>query len=197
MIKIDNPQPVFLDARGALSDGGFVYIGAANADPETSPINVYWNQALTVLAGQPLRTVGGLIVNGATPANVFAGPTDYSLRLRDSDGSQVFYSPSVFNNTNNFQPLDTDLTAIAALATTTYGRALLTLANQGALQAALGYPAPLPLTGGNVSGSIGRQGAGVYLYYNDPAMTGGRVFVTAVGAGDPTSQPGDLWLQYS
>lgn len=36
------------------------------------------------------------------------------------------------------QPLDADLTAIAALSTTAYGRALLTLANQAALQSAVG-----------------------------------------------------------
>lgn len=36
-----------------------------------------------------------------------------------------------------YQPLDSDLTAIAALTTTTYGRSLLTLANQAALDALL------------------------------------------------------------
>lgn len=36
------------------------------------------------------------------------------------------------------QPLDSDLTAIAALTTTTYGRSMLTLANQAALMALLG-----------------------------------------------------------
>src|SRR4051812_19287089 len=37
----------------------------------------------------------------------------------------------------SFQPLDADLTAIAALTTATYGRALLTLANLAALYTAL------------------------------------------------------------
>lgn len=37
-----------------------------------------------------------------------------------------------------YQPLDADLTAIAALATAAYGRSLLTLANQAALYTALG-----------------------------------------------------------
>lgn len=37
-----------------------------------------------------------------------------------------------------YQPIDSDLTAIAALTTTTYGRALLTLANQAALVSAVG-----------------------------------------------------------
>jgi hypothetical protein len=38
----------------------------------------------------------------------------------------------------NYQPLDSDLTAIAALTTTAYGQNLLTLANQAALQTAVG-----------------------------------------------------------
>jgi hypothetical protein len=44
------------------------------------------------------------------------------------------------------QPLDADLTAIAALTTTTYGRALLALANQAALLALL--PTPTETTNG-------------------------------------------------
>lgn len=41
-----------------------------------------------------------------------------------------------------YQPLDSDLTAIAALSTTAYGRALLALANLAALQAVLGTGTP-------------------------------------------------------
>lgn len=195
MLKGSNPQAIFLDARGALSDGGYIYVGEANADPELSPINVYWDAAGTILAQQPLRTVGGLIVNGSIPAPWFVNATDYSMRLRDSDEVQTFYAPSLFPSGAAYQPLDSDLSAIAALGTTPFGRSLLTLASQAALAAATGIPDPLPLTGGNVTGAIGRQGAGVYVYFKDAAMTSGRIFVTAAGAGDPTSQPGDIWLQ--
>ncbi len=41
----------------------------------------------------------------------------------------------------SYQPLDADLTAIAALATTAYGRALLTYGTEGALKAALNLEA--------------------------------------------------------
>ncbi len=41
----------------------------------------------------------------------------------------------------SYQPLDADLTAIAALATTSYGRALLTYGTEGALKAALNLEA--------------------------------------------------------
>lgn len=49
----------------------------------------------------------------------------------------------------DFQPVDSDLTAIAALTTTTYGRAFLTLANQAALVALL--PAELSSIAGLTS----------------------------------------------
>jgi hypothetical protein len=44
-----------------------------------------------------------------------------------------------------FQPLDADLTAIAAIATTAYGRAFLALANQAGLQALLGLDTDITL----------------------------------------------------
>jgi hypothetical protein len=85
---------------------------------------------------------------------------------------------------------------VQRLVNLTHGRSLLTLANQAALQAAVGASSGLQLTGGTVSGNIVRSGSGVHAYFSDPAMTGGRIFITAVGAADPTSQPGDIWLAY-
>ena len=42
----------------------------------------------------------------------------------------------------SYQPLDSDLTALAALTTTSYGLGLTTLANQAALQTAIGAAVP-------------------------------------------------------
>jgi hypothetical protein len=196
MTKLSNPIPVFLDTRGALMDGGHVYVGEANADPATHPIDLFWDAAMEIPATQPLRTIGGRIVNGATPSSVFFAEVDFSMRSTDVNGVLCDYSPSVFTSNSEFQPLDSDLTAIAALATTPFGRALLTLADQAALVAATGIAASLPLTGGTVTGAITRQGAGIHPYWSDPLMTGGRIFITAAGASDPTSQPGDLWFTY-
>lgn len=193
MQKVNNPIPIFVDARGALLDGGKIYLGVANGDPENDPIVAYWDSALTIVAAQPLRTIGGRIVNGAAPATVFVSQDDYSVRVRDNDDSLVDYSPTNFISGISYQPLDSDLTAIAALGTTDFGRSLLALANQAALQTAVGYA---PFTGGLVTSNITRQGAGVHTYWSDSAMTGGRIFITASGAADPTSQPGDIWFQF-
>jgi hypothetical protein len=51
--------------------------------------------------------------------------------------------------------------------------------------------------GDTVTGNIVRSSKGVHTYHNDPALTSGRIFITAVGAADPTSLPGDIWIQVS
>ncbi len=191
-----NPFPLWLDTDGTLLDGGRIYIGVAGADPQTSPATVHWDEELTIVAAQPIRTRGGYSVNdNGNVARVYIGEDDYSIRVRNFDNTTVFYLASTFVASTQFQPLDSDLTAIAALATTTFGRGLLTLANQAALKAATGIPDPLPAIGGTVTGPITRGGAGAHLYHANGALTSGRIFVTESGAGDPTSQPGDIWLK--
>lgn len=193
MQRIENPYPQFHDGRGNLLDGGRIYIGEANADPETHPLDVFVGNDVQI--PQPLRVLGGYIVSGSNLVLPYVSENDYSIRARDADGSLVFYLESAVLADAPYQPLSATLTAIAALTTTSYGRSLLTLSNQAALQAAVGAVASLPLTGGTVTGNILRQGAGAHLYHADAAMTGGRVFVTAADAPDPTSQAGDIWLK--
>lgn len=193
--RLDNPFPLFLDSGGALLHNGYVYMGEPGQDPETHPIATFWDAEMNVAAAQPFRTRGGVIVNGANPAFVYADGEDYSIRVRDADGGEIYFLSSVAVTGVEYQPLDSDLTAISALTTTTFGRALLTLANQAAMKAALGYVEPVPAAGGNVTGNIVRQAAGSHLYHNDAAMTSGRVFLTAHDAADPTSLPGDRWLK--
>jgi hypothetical protein len=201
MTKLTNPMPLFLDGRGALLDGGYIYIGKTGLDP-TIPANqlsLFWDNAKTIPAPQPLRTLGGVVVNGQNPSYVFFNESDFSFTIKDSNSALVMYQASstvTADPTANYQPLDSDLTAIATLGTTVYGRSLLTLANQAALKAATGIPACLPLVGGTVSGNIIRSGSGVYSYWADPAMTGARMFISASTSADPTSQPGDVWFGF-
>jgi hypothetical protein len=53
----------------------------------------------------------------------------------------------------------------------------------------------LETTGGTVTGNIVRSTKGVHAYFNDAAMTGGRLFMQASGA-DPTSLPGDIVFEW-
>jgi hypothetical protein len=121
------------------------------------------------------------------------------MTVKDIDGVLVQNIPSAADTggvARFLQPLDADLTAIAALATTPYGRGLLILANQAALKSATGIPDPLAAVGGTVTGNILRGGAGAHIYHNTVGMNSGRVFLTAEGAADPTSLAGDIWLTY-
>ncbi|ABD27427.1 hypothetical protein Saro_2992 [Novosphingobium aromaticivorans DSM 12444] len=195
--RVGNPFPFFLDRSGLPLDGGSIYVGTAGDDPEISPVTVYLDSALSIVAPQPLQVVGGLICNDGNPTAFYVSGSNYSMRVRDADGAEVFYVASAVVGADDYQPLDADLTAIAALATTPYGRAILTAASAAAARSYLGIVDSLPLTGGTVSGNVVRSSAGPHLYHTDNSYVSGRVFVTANGAADPTSQVGDVWLELS
>lgn len=198
MLQIENPFPQFNDLQGDLLDAGLIYIGVSGADPESSPVQCYWDKALTIPATQPLRTRGGLIVNNGSPAAVYVGASDYSMRVRDADGGLVWYIRSaIANATASYQPLDADLTAIAALSTQSFGRSLLTAATDVAARALLGIGNFLATAGGTMTGNIVRSGAGAHIYFADAAMTKPVIYLTTSGAADPrTGAPGEIWLKY-
>jgi hypothetical protein len=87
MSRLANPLPIFLDGRGALLDAGYIYIGTVNTDPEilANQLPLFWDLALSIPAPQPLRTLGGVIVNGANPGFVYFSAADYSITIRDAD----------------------------------------------------------------------------------------------------------------
>ncbi len=186
---------MFLDRLGNLLDGGAVYIGTEGDDPELSPVTTYLDQALTIVAPQPLSVIGGILSYDGNPKQFYIAGDNYSIRVRDSDGAEVVYLASAKFDETAFQPLDSDLTAIAALSTTAFGRALLTQASGSAVRSYIGAVDPIPAAGGTTTGNITRSGGGSHLYHTNSSLTSGRVFVTVNGAADPTSQPGDIWLE--
>jgi len=201
MTKVVNPLPLYLDGHGALLDGGYIYVGQPSTDPTVvgNRLNLFWDAAKTIPAPQPLRTLGGVVVNGQNPAFVFLTETNYSMTIQDADNVLVQYisrSTDTGDAAVSYQPLDSDLTAIAALATTTYGRNLLLLADQAALKSATGIPNCLPLTGGTMSGNILRSGGGAHQYWPTSGFTGAKNYITTTAAADPTANPGDVWYAY-
>ena len=119
MTKLVNPIPLFLDGRGALLDGGYVYIGTSGTDPTVvaNQLPLFWDLARTIPAAQPLRTVGGVIVNGLNVARVYFAAGDYSITVKDSNSNLVWSISSAFDTTGtSYQPLATNLTTIAGLA---------------------------------------------------------------------------------
>lgn len=194
-IRIGNPFTVFLDSRGFPLDGGTVYIGLSGADPEASPTAVYLDKDLSIPAPQPIAVIGGLLCYDGNPTQFYTALQNFSIRVRDRSGAQVFYEPNAVSDAQLWQPYNAELTAIAALATTPYGRQLLSMTTAAVARAYLGISDGLALTGGTVTGNITRSSGGPHLYHTDGAFSSGRVFVTASGAADPTSLPGDIWIE--
>lgn len=91
---VANPYQYFTDRNGGGLNEGFLYIGQENQDPELFPIDLFWDEALTIPADQPLRTIAGYIVNpgaGNSPADAYMAEEAYSIRVRTSGGVQAYY----------------------------------------------------------------------------------------------------------
>jgi hypothetical protein len=91
-LSIQPVYPIFTDIDGQPLENGYVWIGTANLDPQTNPINVYWDAALTILAPQPIRTLAGYPANSGTPARLYVN-SDYSTRVMNKNGSVVYSAP--------------------------------------------------------------------------------------------------------
>ena len=89
-LQIASPFQQFFDRDGSPLDNGFVYIGTVNLNPETNPLTVYFDDALTIPAAQPLRTSNGYIVRNGSPARVYTSQEDFSLTVRDKNSVLVF-----------------------------------------------------------------------------------------------------------
>ncbi len=88
-LSIQPTYPIFSDRNGAPLENGYVWIGAANLDPQGNPINVYWDAALTIAATQPIRTLAGYPSNSGTPARLYVN-SDYSIQVLSKNGSPVY-----------------------------------------------------------------------------------------------------------
>jgi hypothetical protein len=93
VLTIAPPFPLFTDADGTPLENGYVYIGQPYLDPQTNPITVYWDAALTIPAAQPLRTLNGYFVYDGSPANAYIG-SDYSMRVANKNNSFIYSFPS-------------------------------------------------------------------------------------------------------
>jgi len=84
--------PIITDPTTGIGlNAGKVYIGVAGQDPEVYPVQVWWDSAQSQPATQPLRTLGGYIVNNGAPATAYVA-VDYSMRVRDRFDSLISYS---------------------------------------------------------------------------------------------------------
>ena len=92
-LSINVPFPVFQDRDGQPLDNGYVYIGTPYLDPQTNPVQVYFDEALTIPAAQPLRTINGYVSNAGTPAQLYVNGVNFSIKVLDSKANLVYSFP--------------------------------------------------------------------------------------------------------
>lgn len=118
--SIKPPYSAFIDKDGTLLQGGFIYIGVANANPETNPAKIYWDSALTIQASQPLKTLNGAIVRSGTPANCYI-LSDFSMTVKNKH-QEIISAILSFATSGVIQAYaaagaNSDITSLNALAT--------------------------------------------------------------------------------
>lgn len=99
-LSIQPTYPIFTDIDGQPLEAGYVWLGTANLDPQTNPITVYWDAALTILAPQPIRTLAGYPSNNGTPGRLYVN-SDYSIRVMNKNGSTVYSAPTATERYSN------------------------------------------------------------------------------------------------
>lgn len=92
-LSVQVPYPVFYDRDGQPLDNGNIYIGVANLDPVTNPLQVYYDEALTITASQPLKTSNGYIYRNGTPAQLYVDAVNFSITVKDAKNTFVYSFP--------------------------------------------------------------------------------------------------------
>lgn len=100
-VQAVQPLRVFNDIDGSPLHNGYIYIGTAGLDAQSNPITVYWDDARTQVATQPIRTINGYPVNGTTRSNVYVAG-EYSATIKNENGTTLFTSTSanLFSSSN-------------------------------------------------------------------------------------------------
>ena len=90
MTEIVTPFAQFFDTNGAPLNNGAIFIGTAYLDAQSNPIPIYWDDALTIPALQPIRTLNGYAVWNGAPARIFCNADNFSMTVQTSTGRTVW-----------------------------------------------------------------------------------------------------------
>lgn len=107
LTQLAPPYPIFTDKNGDPLDAGYLYFGTANLNPETNPIQVYYDSAFTQPAAQPLRTSNGYVMRNGSPALIYAN-SQFSVTVRNKRNELVIYSPVGYGITPGTTASSTD-----------------------------------------------------------------------------------------
>ena len=96
LTQLGTPYPVFTDLDGKPLDDGYLYFGEQDQNPETNPITVYYDAALTQAAAQPIRTSNGYVMRNGSPTILYADSL-FSVTVRNKKRELVIYAPVSFS----------------------------------------------------------------------------------------------------
>jgi hypothetical protein len=82
---VTSPFPVFTDTDGLPLEGGYIDIGVAGLNPLSNPLQVYWDEALTMPATN-IRTTRGYPSRNGAAGYLYAPPGDFSILVRNKNG---------------------------------------------------------------------------------------------------------------
>ena len=111
--SIQSPYSFFSDRDGSPLQSGYLYFGVAGLPAETNPTTVYWDEALTIPASQPIRTKNGFPYNNGTPAVIWTA-ADTSLTVKNKKSATVI--TSLTNSTTYSQIAAAEAAILADLA---------------------------------------------------------------------------------
>jgi hypothetical protein len=167
-LSIQVPFPVFQDRDGQPLDNGYVWIGVSNLNPQTNLVVAYFDEALTIVAAQPLRTLNGYISNAGTPAQVYVDAVNFSILVQDSKGSMVYNFSDGTGISPNASGIIYDPAGTGAVATTVQAklRETVSVADFGAVGDGVTDDSPAVFAAATYLNSIG----GGTLYFPPPAV---------------------------
>lgn len=149
-----NPYEQFVGANGQPLNSGQLYIGVANMPAETNPIQVYWDEAGTITATQPLSISGGYVVRSGTPAQFYTNAAEYSATLKTNGGSTVWSNEEVKST-----PFDAALVGYDDGTVQDVLDSAKPLANYAALRAYTGRATDVRITEPGIAGFFRRNGS--------------------------------------
>lgn len=87
--KVTTPYPLFSDIDGSPLIAGFLFFGESGKDAKQFPISVYWDEAKTLLATQPISVRNGLIVKDNVPSAIYIEESSCSIAINNRNNYPI------------------------------------------------------------------------------------------------------------
>ncbi|MCH7391809.1 hypothetical protein [Acinetobacter dispersus] len=88
--RVSTPFPIYNDTDGTPLDAGFIFIGELNKNPISSPIEIFYDSALTMPAENPARTRNGYVAKNGAPRQLFCAEPLISISVQNKRKETVW-----------------------------------------------------------------------------------------------------------